>query len=89
MRQAAAIAAVGNPAASVTQYTRSKGHPRLCQALERVYETKMARPMKAMDNFLVTVGSSEALFLSFQALLEPGDEVQSHLPLSAQFSWWK
>jgi len=73
--QAAAIAAVGNPAASVTQYTRSKGHPRLCQALERVYETKMARPMKAMDNFLVTVGSSEALFLSFQALLEPGDEV--------------
>jgi kynurenine---oxoglutarate transaminase / cysteine-S-conjugate beta-lyase / glutamine---phenylpyruvate transaminase len=60
---------------SIHQYTRPAGHPRLVQQLARRYSLHMNRPIDAMKEVAVTVGASQALYLTLQVLLQPGDEV--------------
>jgi len=68
----AAIAAI---AADLNQYARSAGHPRLVQALAHAYSPLFERTLDPMTEIVVTVGATEGIFASIQALVDPGDEV--------------
>jgi kynurenine--oxoglutarate transaminase/cysteine-S-conjugate beta-lyase/glutamine--phenylpyruvate transaminase len=57
------------------QYTRPAGHPALVQQLARRYQAHLNREIDPMTQVAVTVGASQALFLSLQTLVGPGDEV--------------
>ena len=57
------------------QYTRPAGHPPLVKLLGERYSKHFQRTVNPMDEVAVTVGASQALFLSFMTLLKPGDEV--------------
>lgn len=57
------------------QYTRTAGHPNLVKQLAARYSIHMDREVDAMKEVAVTVGASQALYLSLQTLVEPGDEV--------------
>lgn len=62
-------------AQSPHQYTRSAGHPNLVKLLAERYSTHMDREVDTMSEVAVTVGASQALYLSLQVLVQPGDEV--------------
>jgi kynurenine--oxoglutarate transaminase/cysteine-S-conjugate beta-lyase/glutamine--phenylpyruvate transaminase len=62
-------------AADLNQYARSAGHPRLVQALARVYGPLFGRELDPMREIVVTDGATEGIFATVQALVEPGDEV--------------
>jgi kynurenine--oxoglutarate transaminase/cysteine-S-conjugate beta-lyase/glutamine--phenylpyruvate transaminase len=57
------------------QYTRTAGHPNLVKQLARRYSKHMKRTIDPMNEVAVTVGASQALYLSLQTLVKPGDEV--------------
>jgi len=57
------------------QYTRGFGHPRLVQALAKLYTAEMGRPIDAMSEVLVTAGAYESLFSVIMGVVDPGDEV--------------
>ena len=64
----------------VHQYTRTAGHPRLVELLAKRYsahfrEGLSGRDLDPMREVAVTVGATQALYLSLQTLLAPGDEV--------------
>ena len=54
------------------QYTRTAGHPPLVQRLAQRYSIHLQQPIDAMNEIAVTVGASQALYLSLQTLLQPG-----------------
>lgn len=62
-------------AADLNQYARSAGHPRLVQALATVYGPLFGRALDPMREIVVTVGATEGIFATVQALVDPGDEV--------------
>ena len=62
-------------AADLNQYARSAGHPRLVKALATVYGPLFGRELNPMTEIVVTVGATEGIFATVQALVEPGDEV--------------
>lgn len=62
-------------AADLNQYTRYAGHPRLVEALGQVYGKPFGRAIDPMTEIVVTVGATEGIFATLQALIEPGDEV--------------
>ena len=70
--KAAAQAAI---AADMNQYARSAGHPRLVQALAATYSPLFGHTLDPMAEIVVTVGATEGIFATVQALVEPGDEV--------------
>ncbi|KAG8463765.1 hypothetical protein KFE25_004038 [Diacronema lutheri] len=57
------------------QYTRTAGHPPLTSVLARRYSAHLERQIDPTAEIAVTVGASQALFLTLQALVNPGDEV--------------
>lgn len=57
------------------QYTRSSGHPFLVKTLASRYSTHFNRFVDPMKEVVVTVGASQALFVSLQSLVKEGDEV--------------
>ena len=57
------------------QYTRPAGHPQLVEVLAQRYSKHMGRTIDPMSEVATTVGASQALYLSLQALIDPGDEV--------------
>lgn len=61
--------------ADLNQYARSAGHPRLVQALAQVYSPLFDRALDPMTEIVVTVGATEGIFATMQALIDPGDEV--------------
>lgn len=69
------VAATVDSARSPHQYTRTAGHPDLVRQLARRYSKHLGRPIDPMNEVAVTVGASQALYLSLQALVKPGDEV--------------
>jgi len=57
------------------QYTRPAGHPQLVEVLAQRYSKHMGRTIDPMSEVATTVGASQALYMSLQALIDPGDEV--------------
>eukprot|EP00977_Amphora_coffeiformis_P014713 scaffold4201_cov178-Amphora_coffeaeformis.AAC.8 len=69
------VEAALDSAQSPHQYTRPAGHPALVKQLARRYSTHLRRNIDPMAEVAVTVGASQALYLSLQTLVGPGDEV--------------
>lgn len=59
---------------SLVQYARSQGHLRLVNALAATFSPLLGRSLD-LNNVIATVGATEALYLSFMAFCNPGDEV--------------
>lgn len=57
------------------QYTRGFGHPRLVQAISKLYSKLVNREINPNTEVLVTVGAYEALYATIQSQVEVGDEV--------------
>ncbi|CAM9251166.1 unnamed protein product [Scytosiphon promiscuus] len=57
------------------QYTRTAGHPRLVQLLAKRYSKHFGKDVDPFSQVAITIGASQALYVSFQAILSPGDEV--------------
>lgn len=64
--------AIGN---DLNQYTRYGGHLRLVNALSQVYSPYFQREIDPLLEIVTTVGATEGIFATIQALVEPGDEV--------------
>lgn len=62
-------------AADLNQYARSAGHPRLVNALAATYGPLFGRELDPMQEIVVTVGATEGIYATIQALVDPGDEV--------------
>ncbi len=58
-----------------THYLQSTGLPRLRELMAEKMRTRNRIPIGDVDEVLVTNGGIHALFVMFQGLLEPGDEV--------------
>eukprot|EP00580_Thalassiosira_gravida_P008770 CAMPEP_0201632338 /NCGR_PEP_ID=MMETSP0493-20130528/6007_1 /ASSEMBLY_ACC=CAM_ASM_000838 /TAXON_ID=420259 /ORGANISM="Thalassiosira gravida, Strain GMp14c1" /LENGTH=553 /DNA_ID=CAMNT_0048103847 /DNA_START=1118 /DNA_END=2780 /DNA_ORIENTATION=- len=69
------VSATVDSTKSPHQYTRTAGHPNLVKQLARRYSKHMGRNIDPMNEVSVTVGASQALYLSLQTLVKPGDEV--------------
>jgi DNA-binding transcriptional MocR family regulator len=54
------------------QYTRTAGHPNLVNQLAKRYSIHLRREIDAMTEVAVTIGASQALYLSLQTLINPG-----------------
>lgn len=61
--------------ADLNQYTRSGGHPRLVEALSSIYSPVFERELDPMTEVVTTVGATEGIYATIQALVSPGDEV--------------
>lgn len=57
------------------QYARGFGHIRLVKALSQFYAKLTGHVYEPLNEFLVTVGASEALYASIQGFIDTGDEV--------------
>jgi len=57
------------------QYTRTAGHPSLVKCLAGRYSKHLGKEIDPMSEVAITVGASQALYLSLQTLIRPGDEV--------------
>eukprot|EP00960_Hanusia_phi_P072761 767871-Hanusia_phi.AAC.1 len=57
------------------QYTRTAGHLPLARTLAARYSMHLEQEVRAETEVAVTVGASQALYVSLQSLLEEGDEV--------------
>lgn len=75
VRKALSEASVSTTNVLLNQYTRSFGHPRLANALSKVYSKVVGREINPMTEVLVTAGAYEALFVTIMGLVNPGDEV--------------
>ena len=62
-------------AGDMNQYARGAGQPRLVQALADVYSPLFRRELDPEREIVVTVGATEGIFATVQALVDPGDEV--------------
>lgn len=62
-------------AADLNQYARSSGHLRLVKALAQTYAPLFARELDPLREIVVTVGATEGIFATIQALVNLGDEV--------------
>ncbi|CAB4054956.1 CCBL [Lepeophtheirus salmonis] len=75
LRNSKNISADPNPNSVLHQYTRGFGHPRLIQALSKLYGRLLNHPVDPLKEVLVTDGAYEALFTSIMGHINPGDEV--------------
>jgi kynurenine--oxoglutarate transaminase/cysteine-S-conjugate beta-lyase/glutamine--phenylpyruvate transaminase len=57
------------------QYTRGFGHPRLVNALAKLYSNTLQNHVNPQTDILITVGAYLALYYSFLGWLNKGDEV--------------
>eukprot|EP00980_Cylindrotheca_fusiformis_P028907 scaffold22672_cov141-Cylindrotheca_fusiformis.AAC.10 len=69
------VEAVLDSAKSPHQYTRPAGHPDLVKQLAKRYSIHLKRDVQPMSEVAVTVGASQALYISLQTLVKPADEV--------------
>ncbi|CAN0033003.1 unnamed protein product, partial [Phaeothamnion confervicola] len=57
------------------QYTRTAGHPRLVELLAGRYTKHFGRAVDPYAEVAITIGASQALYVTMQTILSPGDEV--------------
>jgi kynurenine--oxoglutarate transaminase/cysteine-S-conjugate beta-lyase/glutamine--phenylpyruvate transaminase len=57
------------------QYTRTAGHPKLVKELAGRYSKHLKRDVDPLAEVAITIGASQALYLSLQTLIQPCDEV--------------
>lgn len=69
------VEAALDEARSPHQYTRPAGHPSLVEQIARRYSAHLGKEIDPFKNVAVTVGASQALYLSLQTVIKPGDEV--------------
>lgn len=69
------VEAALDSAQSPHQYTRPAGHPALVKQLARRYSAHLRHDIDPMSEVAVTVGASQALYLTLQTIVGPGDEV--------------
>ncbi|MBX3011945.1 MAG: aminotransferase class I/II-fold pyridoxal phosphate-dependent enzyme [Caldilineaceae bacterium] len=62
-------------ASDLNQYARSAGHPRLINALAKTYGPLFGRDLNPQSEIVITVGATEGIFATVQALIQAGDEV--------------
>ena len=58
-----------------SHYLQTTGLPRLLELLEEKLRTRNGIPVASPEEIMVTTGGIHGLFITCQALLEPGDEV--------------
>ncbi|GLG92965.1 hypothetical protein R5R35_001918 [Gryllus longicercus] len=59
----------------LNQYTRGFGHPRLVNALSKLYSQLIGREINPQSEIMVTTGAYEALFSTILGHTNPGEEV--------------
>ena len=59
----------------LNQYARSAGHPRLINALAKTYGPLFGRELNPQTEIVISVGATEGIFATMQALVQAGDEV--------------
>ena len=59
---------------AIHQYTNPSGHPPLVAELIKRYENHLHQPLTP-SNVAITVGASQALYLSLRTIVTPGSEV--------------
>ncbi|OXU30506.1 hypothetical protein TSAR_011543, partial [Trichomalopsis sarcophagae] len=59
---------------AVNQYSNPDGHKKLQTAVARLYSDLINRDLDPNENVIITVGASEALYVTIQAHTNPGDE---------------
>jgi kynurenine--oxoglutarate transaminase/cysteine-S-conjugate beta-lyase/glutamine--phenylpyruvate transaminase len=64
-----------NSSQTLHQYTRSEGHPRLVKALAELYRISIHQDINHITEIITTVGATEAIYSSINALIGDGDEV--------------
>jgi kynurenine---oxoglutarate transaminase / cysteine-S-conjugate beta-lyase / glutamine---phenylpyruvate transaminase len=57
------------------QYTRSQGHPRLVNAIAKLYSKLINHQIDPMTEVIVTAGAYGSLFNACTSILSAGDEV--------------
>uniref|UniRef100_A0A1I8HA72 kynurenine--oxoglutarate transaminase n=1 Tax=Macrostomum lignano TaxID=282301 RepID=A0A1I8HA72_9PLAT len=71
-----ALASVANSSNPMFhQYTRGYGHPRLVNALAKLYTTELQNPIDPMKNILISNGAYMCLYSAIHSLVDEGDEV--------------
>lgn len=70
-----ALSDVANGNHLMNQYTRGFGHPRLVQALAKLYSQLIGREINPNTEVLVTVGAYQSLFSAITGHVGDGDEV--------------
>lgn len=69
------VAAIAESQPLLHQYTRGFGHPRLINALAKLYSKLLGRELNPKTEILTTLGAYEALFVSIFGNVDEGDEV--------------
>ena len=57
------------------QYTRTAGHLPLVELLAKRYSVHLQRDISPIHEVAITVGASQALYVTLQSIISPGDEV--------------
>ena len=70
-----ALDALVNAAKGYQQYAPLYGMPELLEAVSTKMSGRLGRQLEPTENVLITVGATEALYASIQAIVDPGDEV--------------
>lgn len=61
-------------------YSESRGMPELREIVAEYYSEKYRAPVDAEQEVLISAGSKPLIYMAFQAVLNPGDEVLIHEP---------
>ena len=61
-------------------YSESRGMPELRDIVAKYYTEKYKAPVDAENEILISAGSKPLIYMAFQAVLNPGDEVLIHEP---------